>query len=264
MADETAPKKKRRPARRPKASQSKAGDVTPKEKKASKPASEKDSAAPFDPMASLRALPASTSRIVEQAASILEEEIAAGIVAAKRVEERFVDVGKVRGKDPKEVMQRFRHDAHEVLDILVDMVNIATNSLGDLTQRVITISEGQSTAQGRKKQTAASGGVPALNVEQPVKAGQAVEIPLTLENGSDSPTEEFGFYSSDLLNPTGEVISAGNISFQPKAVTIGSHGSAPVTVVISIPEGASPGVYSGLVQATKLELLRAVLTVRVE
>jgi hypothetical protein len=201
---------------------------------------------------------------VEQAASILEEEIAAGIVAAKRVEERFVDVGKVRGKDPKEVMQRFRHDAHEVLDILVDMVNLATNSLGEVTQRVITITEGQPTVQGRKSQPSSPGGVPTLNVEQPVKAGQAVEIPLTLENGGDSPTEEFGFYSSDLLNATGEHISAEQISFQPKAVTIDPHGSTPVTVVISIPEGASPGVYSGLVQATKLELLRAVLTVRVE
>lgn len=239
-------------------------DEKPAPEPAPKPAPEGDSTQSFDPIAALRSLPASTSRIVEQAASILEEEIAAGIVTAKRVEERFVDIGKVRGKDPKEVMQRFRHDAHEVLDILVDMVNIATNSLGDLSQRVITITGGQPTSQGRKNQPASAGGVPALNVEQPVKAGQAVEIPLTLENGGDSPTEKFGFYSSDLLNSTGEIIRSGNISFQPNAVTIDSHGSTPVTVIVSIPEGTSPGVYSGLVQATKLELLRAVLSVRVE
>lgn len=236
----------------------------PASKPAPKPAPEEDSTQSFDPIAALRSLPASTSRIVEQAASILEEEIAAGIVAAKRVEERFVDVGKIRSKDPEEVMQRFRRDAHEVLDILVDMVNLATNSLGDLTQRVITISQGQPGAPGRKSQPASPGGIPALNVDKPVKAGQAVEIPLTLENGGDNPTEEFGFYSSDLLNAAGEHISAGNISFQPKVVTIESHGSTPVTVVVTVPKGASPGVYSGLVQATKLELLRAVLTVRVE
>jgi hypothetical protein len=264
MADEIAPKRKKRTTRPPRASQSKAGDAAPAEKPASKPASDGDSAQSFDPLATLRALPASTSRIVEQAASILEEEIAAGIVAAKRVEGRFVDVGKMRGKDTQEVMQRFRHDAHEVLDILVDMVNIATNSLGDLTQRVITITSGQPTAPGRKNQLASPGGIPTLNVDQPVKAGQAVEIPLTLENGGDSPTEEFGFYSSDLLNATGDHIGAGQISFQPKAVTIDSHSSTPVTVVVSIPEGTIPGVYSGLVQATKLELLRAVLTIRVE
>src|SRR3989304_2040746 len=97
----------------------------------------------------LRGVAGATSRIVQQAASILEEEIAAGIVAAKRVEERLIDVQKLRNGQAEEIMKRFRRDAHDVVDILVDMVNLATNSLGGLAERVVKISGAQASGEER-------------------------------------------------------------------------------------------------------------------
>ncbi|MCU0805235.1 MAG: hypothetical protein MUF79_09130 [Burkholderiales bacterium] len=224
-------------------------------------------AAAGDELNALRGAVGATSRIVLQAASILEEEIAAGIVAAKKVEARFVDVDKLRGADPQEVMQRFRRDAHEVVDILIDLVNVATNSLSGLAQRVVRISEaGVGAAAGAVsgKLRPAAGAVPSLAVPQPLKPGESVQVPLTLENDGDTTTENFRFLCSDLVNASGDRIAGGYVSFLPDALAIAPRSAATVTVTVSAPTGTPTGVYSGIVQATRLEQLRAVLSVRVE
>ncbi len=59
--------------------------------------------------------------------SVLEEELAAGINTTQKHEKKVVDVDKLRAGDPQEVIQRFRRDAHDVVDILLDLVNVATN-----------------------------------------------------------------------------------------------------------------------------------------
>lgn len=265
MTVNAEPKRKAGPTRTGRTIRANRKTARPRPRPEARPAERENGSSSLDPLASIRALPASTSRIVEQAASILEEELAAGIVTAKRIEHKVMDVKKLRDQDSQETMQRFRRDAHEVIDILMDVVNLATNSLGDLTQRVIRISAGQPAEKAEKSQpVSAPGGIPALNVEPPVKAGQAVEIPLTLENGGDNPTEEFCFFSSNLLNASGDQISARYITFTPSAVVIDPHSSLPVTVTVAVPEGITPGTYSGLVQASRMELLRAVLTIRVE
>lgn len=218
----------------------------------------------------LRGAVGATSKIVQQAASILEEEIAAGIVAAKKVEARLLDVQKLRGADSQEVMQRFRRDAHEVVDILIDLVNVATNSLSGVAQRVIRISEagvgaaaGGAAASGGKLRPAGSA-VPSLAVSQPLKPGESVAVPLTLENDGDTTTENFRFLCSDLVNASGDRIAGGHVSFAPEALVIGPHSAATVTVTVNAPPGTPAGVYSGIVQATKLEQLRAVLSVHIE
>lgn len=204
-----------------------------------------------------------TSRIVQRAASILEEELANGIVAAKQVEMQFVDVDKLRGRDPEEVMQRFRRDAHEVVDILLDLVSVATNSLTGLAQRAIKISSGAVGGGDERPAPTGASGIPALNIAQPVKPGGRVEVPMRLENDSDDGTETFTFMSTDLFSPSGERIPAQQISFVPETLTIAPRNTATVTVAINVPEGATVGVYSGLLQATKLNQLRAVVTVQV-
>ncbi len=202
-----------------------------------------------------------TSRVVQLAASILEEELAAGIEAAKRVEQRFVDVGKLRGGNPEEVMQRFRHDAHDVVDILIDMVNLATNSLGGLAQRVVTI------GGAKRSSTSAPGAAvdtPSLAIPRPVKAGQSIEVPMTVENASEGPTDALHFHSSDLVSAEGARIPAQQISFAPSDLVIGPHKSEIVKVTVTVPEGTPPGTYAGLLRASKLEQLRALLTVQIE
>ena len=211
----------------------------------------------------------STVRIVQKAVSVLEEELAAGISSTQKLEKKMVDVDKLRSGDPQEVIQRFRRDAHDVVDILLDLVNVATNSLDQLTQRVIRIGvsasqTGASPSSTGEGGSAAAGGIPSLAVSTPVKAGAAVEIPMTLENESSKPTDVFYLLSSDLVNPNGDRIAAGQVSFVPEKMVIEPQKSAVITVTVHVPDSTPPGTYSGLLQATKLEQLRAVLSIQIE
>ena len=203
-----------------------------------------------------------TARIVYRAATILEEELNTGIDISRRIEKKYIDVDKLRSDNPEAVMQRFRGDAHDVVDILLDLVNVATNSLGDLTQRLITIKMGEPRTGEQAKPVV---GIPSLEVPTPVKAGDSVEIPMSLENESNQPTEVFNLVSSDLINNTnGERITAQQISFSPDKLVLEPKKSATVTVIVRVPEDTQPGVYSGLLQATRLDQLRAVLSIQIE
>ncbi len=202
-----------------------------------------------------------TANVIQKAASILEEEVAAGIIAAKKVEEHFVDTGKLRSGRPEEVMQRFRRDAHEVVDIVIDIVNVAMNSVYSISQNVIKIRSGSGKA---KSEQMASGQPPIITTPLPIKAGDSSEIPISLENNGETPTDEFNLYSTELVSASGERISASQISFTPPSLTIDPHKTEKVIVTINVPEGTQSGVYSGLVSATNLNQLRSVMIVQVD
>ena len=205
----------------------------------------------------VKGLARSASRIVSQATTILEEELAAGIGAAKQIESRLLDVSEMRSTNPDEVMERFRKDAHEVVDIVLDLLNVPTRSLGGLAQR---ISVGEAPA-GRSVGPGAN--APTITLPEDVPAGSSAQVPFSLENDGDAPTAKFKFQATDLVNAGGDAIQGRHVSFDPATLTIPPHNRESVTISVQVPKGTSPGVYSGLVLASKLERLRAVLVVSV-
>ncbi len=210
---------------------------------------------------SLKDITETTSHVVMRAASILEEEIAKGIIAAKEMEGKFVNIEKTRARDPEEVIQRFRRDAHDVIDIFIDLVSAASTRAGQMVQTTINTGGGSRTGKG---ETAAADKVPTLTMPLPVKAGESSQVEMTLENDSDKATDEFGFYASDLLSAAGDRIAAGQVTFKPSSLVIGPKKSEKVIVIVKAPKGTPPGGYSGLIQATNLNQLRAVLVVRIQ
>jgi hypothetical protein len=216
-----------------------------------------------DQLKFVRNLAGTTSEVVQKAASILEEEIAAGIVAAKKVEEQFINVKAVREANPGDIIPRFRKDAHEIVDLLVDLVNVAVQSLDKLSQQLITVGGAEASSSPKSKANTA-GAMPKVHPNKPVKAGTTVEIPMTLQNESDSPTEMFEFFSTDLVSGNGNRIAAGNITFSPATLTIAPHETAKVLITVKLPKNCKPGDYSGLIQANKLNQLHAVLALTVE
>lgn len=200
-------------------------------------------------------------RIVEKAASILEEEISAGIIAAKRVEERYINVNTLRSSSPEQVLQRFRKDAHEVLDILLDLVNLSVNALNGLSERSMNI-RSASTAKG-KQDASGKESVPELTIPQTLKPGESGTVAMLVENDSEDPTTEFTFKTTGLLSADGEQINAEYIAFDPPSLTIAANDLEKVKVSVSVPAHTPPGQYSGLLQTTELHV-RAILSVRVE
>lgn len=205
-----------------------------------------------------------TSRVVHQAASILEEEIAAGVVAAKQVEERFVNVGELRSANPDEVIQRFRRDTHEIVDILLDLAHVATRSLGDLAGRAVRVRPATGRDAAESPGTLAPGNLtPTLKLPAPLEAGGSSEVVMNVENDSDSPTAEFSFYNTDLVNQDGHRIPANRVTFSTPTLTLGPRASEKVVISVSIPATAPSGTYSGLLQASRLDQLRAILVLEI-
>ncbi len=213
-----------------------------------------------DPADILRGFTDTTSRVVQQAASILEEEIAAGILAAKQVEERMINVKETRSGKPDEVMQRFRRDAHEVVDILLDLVTAAAKSAGGIAQRVVSIRSGD---QPRSPGSLGSGDAPTLAMPKAVRAGESVEAPMKLENDSETQTVHFSFRCSDLVNESGDRIAATQVTITPATLRLAPRQAEQVIVTVNVPADAPAGSYAGLLQATNLNNLRAVLVVHV-
>jgi len=200
------------------------------------------------------------SEVVGRSAAILEEEIAAGIVAARQVEEKFIDVEKMRGGDQNRFGRKVRRDVHDVVDILVDLIESGVKTAGGLAQRAVRL---QPTG-GFGSRHPAPGNIPTLTSGAPLKPGSTGEISMTLENDSDAETEEFHFTSSDLINAAvGDQIASTQIKVSPSPVSIAPKGVCTVTIHVEVPVNTAPGVYSGLLQATRLDRLRAILTVQV-
>ena len=201
----------------------------------------------------LKSFADSASQIVMQAASILEEEVAAGIVAAKQIENRFIDVEEMRSGKPDEILQRFRRDAHELVDIILDIVGAAAKNASRLAARAISIRTSGSIAE-----VAAT---PVLNMPRPMKAGETGEVALAIDNDGDTPSQPFELVPTDLINAAGGRIPARAVQFDLKEISLAPHEHQRVVVRITPPAGTPPGTYSGLIQSNRPDQLRAVLTV---
>lgn len=199
--------------------------------------------------------------VIQKAASILEEEVAAGIIAAKKVEDHYIDTAKLRSGRPEEVMSRLRLDAHEVVDIVIDLVNVTMKSMYNISQNVIKI---RSTSNKTRPEQLAFGQLPVITTPQPIKAGSSCEIPLSLENNGNTPTDEFNLYSTELVSAYGERISASQISFTPASLIIDLQKTEKVVITVDIPEETKAGAYSGLVLATNMSQLRSIILVQVD
>jgi hypothetical protein len=181
----------------------------------------------------------STSRVVHQAAYILEEEIAAGIVAAKQIEARLVDVEQLRSQEQNEVVRLLRRDSHEVVDLLVDMLDVSVTALGNAIRRAMTTNGGGGGAPG------SGGDNPLVINTEPVKPGATASASITLDNDDESGSSTIGFHGSELIDAAGGRIAASAIAFEPPKISLPAGGSADVRISVKVPAAAHRGVYSG-------------------
>ena len=201
-----------------------------------------------------------TSRVVFQAASILEEEIAAGIVAAKQVEGRLTKSDAAPSASRNTLMKRFRRDLHEVIDMILDVVDVAV----DYADRQSPSAKGPLGTSPRKSSSPASNGQVGIHIATgSVKAGESVAIAMKLENNVDTSTGEFGFLSSDLVSASGDRIAAAQVEFSPAVVSIEPHQTEEVTIAVSVPQGKPAGSYAGVIQTTRVGQPQALLIVEV-
>ena len=71
----------------------------------------------------LESISRNTSQIVKDAAVLLDQEVAAGIVAAHRMQQRFQKERRIAPADFQDALQKFQADAHDVISLLNDQIS---------------------------------------------------------------------------------------------------------------------------------------------
>jgi len=209
--------------------------------------------------------------LLKKAVNVLEEEIAAGILAAKKVEKKVINVDEVRDANPEDLMSRIRRDTHDAIDILLDAFTALTNHFGSLTETLnktktgpVAQSNGNGTGQSNGTQQKAAPAIPVVRTEKPAKPGTAVEVPMVLTNDSKDQPIMVALNRSELIGAGGNKIPARSIKMTPRSFTLEPLHKKEVVIKINIPESCKEGVYSGLIQDDSNPDIRVIITLDVE
>jgi hypothetical protein len=104
---------------------------------------------------------------------------------------------------------------------------------------------------------------PVLSPSGPVAPGGTARTEISLVN-EDEQSARIVFFSTGLVGEDGASIPADCVSFEPRELTLSPGTSGDVMVRVIIPAHTRCGVYSGLIRASQLDHLHAVLVVHVE
>ena len=202
-----------------------------------------------------------TSKIVIKAANILEEEIAKGIIAAKQMEEKMTDVKKLHSEDKEALLMRFRKDAHDIIDLLVDFTSIAVKNVSSISSQWISIKTESSAPE--VTQSGKNSNIPLITVPKELKQDEYYEMPVKLENESKTEMKSIQFENSAFSGNGEEHLPANTISFDPNPLVLQTGTSGSVILKITIPPDAREGSYSCLLQAKNLNDLKAMLILKI-
>jgi hypothetical protein len=77
------------------------------------------------------------STAVRQAATVLESELSSGLAGVRKIQQRFTKERRVDQKEFDEVLERFRGNAHELIDVAAGrMADLRAPDVQDLSQRL--------------------------------------------------------------------------------------------------------------------------------
>jgi hypothetical protein len=131
---------------------------------------------------------------------------------------------------------RLRRQAHEMVETLLALFVPKGESAGDR--------------------------IPLLRCAVPVAAGGSGCVKLRMAN-DEATASEVSLYSTNLAADSGYDIPSVRVSVSPQRLTIPPKGEGAFEVKISVPQQTPPGVYSGLIQATGAQYVKAVVSVQV-
>lgn len=181
------------------------------------------------------------SAIVSQAASILDEEMARGVVAASKA-------GPYAPAPAAGAGNPLLHQVHEV----INQIAAALPGLAESQRR-----------------EAPSYGPAASDVDPPaelrpttVKAGERGMISMTLCNSESRPVRLVSA-ATDLLGSRSGSIPCSVLEFTPSELKLDPQEKMDVAIALTVPAGTAPGWYSGLFVARGVDYLRALITIEV-
>lgn len=180
--------------------------------------------------------------LISEAASILDAEMARGVLAARRpgADARYGDA------ENHDVLLRQIHD-------LVDHVAKAWPSL-----KYLAPSQGAAADATRSP----AGSFPELKPHDVVRPGQRTTITMGVRN-HEAQRVRVVPQLTDLLGSAGGRINASQMQCTPAAVELEPQAERDIAISVDVPADAAPGCYSGVLVVKGVRSVRAVITVEV-
>ncbi|MEM7551582.1 MAG: hypothetical protein AAF363_18000 [Bacteroidota bacterium] len=202
-------------------------------------------------------------KIVNSAVNVLEEEIAAGILAAKKIEKKLIDVDEIRS-DPDALMNRIRRDSHELLDLFIDGFASITSQLNSVMEELKKNGEehGKKSKPGPESRPAAAG-VSFLEPDGPVKAGEQVSLSMSMFNDELKETQKIELRKSDLIGSGELKIHQRAIAISPRSMSLKPNQERSVEVTIKLPGNSLPGLYNAFITDRYDPRIRILLSLKV-
>jgi hypothetical protein len=197
-------------------------------------------------------------RILSSAVNVLEEEIAAGILAAKKIEKKVINVDDIRN-NPENLLNRIRKDTHEVVDLFLDGFIALSSQLKILSDNVATqTSVVRTTAEKKQKNI-----ITILQPDEAVKPGETVVLYMNLSDDDITTPVKIKLQKNDLAGPFKEKISLRNITIQPSSVAIEPGKNSEVAIRVKIPAACKPGHYTALFTDINNSSVKAIINIEV-
>lgn len=198
-------------------------------------------------------------RIVSSAVNVLEEEIAAGILAAKNLENKFINVEEIRSNQD-ELINRIRRDTHEALDLFLDAFAALTQQLNGIIEK--SKPEAINIKNSEQKKSSSNSETIILETEEPFKIGETAKFVLQFSDEENST--RFHFSKSDFITSNNVKISSRNINITPVMFSLKAKQIAEVIINIKIPKTAIPGFYHTLITDRYNPKIKIIVSLQVE
>lgn len=185
--------------------------------------------------------------LVGSAASIMNEDMAAGVLAARQARTD----GVLRQNPSKESTPDFKmlvREAHDFVDaisaVLPKLQGGATDWLGSPNNYK---NKSEEITQLEQKK---------------VRAGEMARINIKLHNDSSNSVRLVP-HCTALLGDSGYRIAEDRLSFTPREVQLSADESASVALNVSVPNDCTKGSYAGIVKVAGVTYLCAVISIEV-
>lgn len=197
-------------------------------------------------------------KVINSAVNVLEEEIAAGILAAKKIEKKILNVDEIRS-NPDDLMNRIRRDTHEAVDLFLDALSAISKQVGNLTTSTDkeTNSKDQTVSETIKENT-----VTLLKTETPLKPGESEVFKFTLFEDSEKLTK-IKFRKSHLLGPSNKIINSRALKVIPSKLNLKSKEEVEISIQLKLPKNSLPGNYNAFISDSNSNNINVLLKVEV-
>ncbi len=201
--------------------------------------------------------------IISSAVNVLEEEIAAGILAAKKIEKEFIDVDNIR-HDTDDLMNRIRRDTHEAVDLFMDALAAITRHVSELSESLDNRNGAAKKSGNEVKFRQSRDTIPVIRPENPLKPGESAELVMAVCNDKPEETASVHIQKTRLTAPGRQTIHTGAIKIEPSELTLDPGEEKEVSIQIKVPKKSLPGIYHAMLTDSNGCDFRAALELEVK